>query len=64
MGNGSSISQKATARIGTSAVARYLEGLAAACLESARNLRLLGTLLGILRLAPRTLLELLKSPCG
>jgi hypothetical protein len=45
-------------------VACYLEGLAVACLEAARNPRLVGTLVGILRLAPMTLLELLKSPCG
>jgi hypothetical protein len=45
----------------TSPVARYLEGLAVACLEAARNPRLVGTLVGILRLAPRTIAELAKA---
>jgi hypothetical protein len=45
-------------------VGRYLEGLAAACLETARNPRLLGVLLGVLRLAPRTIVELARAPGG
>jgi hypothetical protein len=40
----------------TARVGRYLEGLAAACLEAARDPRLLPTLLGVLRLAPKTIL--------
>jgi hypothetical protein len=48
MGDKQSISQKATARIGKSGVARYLEGLAGACPETARNSRLIGTLMGVL----------------
>jgi hypothetical protein len=46
----------------TATVSRYLEGLAAACLEAARNPRLLGTLVGILRLAARTTAELARAP--
>jgi hypothetical protein len=42
----------------------YPEGLAQCCLEAARNPRLLGMLAGILRLAPRTIVELAKPPCG
>jgi hypothetical protein len=40
-------------------LARYLEGLAGACLEAAANPRLIGTLVGILRLEPRTIAKLL-----
>jgi hypothetical protein len=44
-----------------SPVTRYLEDPAVACLEAARNPRLLATLLGVLRLAPRTITELAKN---
>jgi hypothetical protein len=43
-------------------ISRYLEGLAGACLEAARDPRLLGVLLGVLRLAPRTILQLARAP--
>ena len=41
-------------------VSRYLVGLAHCCLEAARDPRLVGVLLGILRLAPRTIAELAR----
>jgi hypothetical protein len=42
-------------------VASYLQALAAACLEASRDFRLLGVLVGVLKLAPRTILELPPS---
>jgi hypothetical protein len=39
-------------------VARYLRGLASACLEAARRPELLGVVIGLLRLAPQTLVVL------
>jgi hypothetical protein len=46
------------------AIRRYLEGIAFATLETSRDLRLLPTLLRLLRLIPMTIAELAKSPCG
>jgi len=45
---------------GNPGVFRYLMGLSHACLEAARDPRLLGVLLGVLRLAPKTLAELAR----
>jgi hypothetical protein len=42
-----------------SPLSRYLEGLAYACLEAAHGRRLVGTLIGVLKLAPRTITEML-----
>jgi hypothetical protein len=42
-------------------VGSYLEGLAAACLEAARNPLLFGVLLGVLRLTPPTIAELARA---
>jgi hypothetical protein len=42
-----------------------MRGLGLACLEAARRPELLGVLVGLLRLAPRTIAELVaNSPCG
>jgi hypothetical protein len=47
-------------------VARYLMGLSHCCLEVAQNPnpRLVGVLFGVLKLAPKTLLELARAPGG
>jgi hypothetical protein len=54
----------ANRQISTAGTSRYLTGLAFACLEAARNPRLVGVLVGVLKLAPRTLGELAKGPAG
>jgi hypothetical protein len=43
-------------------ISTYLQALADACLETARDPRLLGVLVGLLRLAPKTLAGLAEGP--
>jgi hypothetical protein len=45
-------------------VRRYVKALGHCCAEVAGDLRLLPLLLGILRLAPRTIAELARPPGG